>query len=135
MKRYVRQPCSICGHQIDETHEGQYAPENWEDPPWTPLKIIWQAMVFGLDAQMYLVKGGKKILLDWVNHPDYSNSVMYLSYHYEDEEDFKLIEGMLKRDGFDSFMYPRLFMFSVHEVIATIGDFEAKEYRFEPTED
>ena len=135
MRRYIRQPCSICREHIDEEHEGLYAPEDWEEPPWTPLKIVWQAMIFGLDAQMYLVKGGKKILLDWVNHPDYWNSVMYLSYHYENEEDFQGIERILKADRLDSLIYPELFMFSVHEVDATICDFEAKGYRFEPTED
>lgn len=99
------------------------------------MKNVFHAMVMGMDAQMYLVKGEKWILLDWVNHPNYRNSVMYLSYHYENERDFQGIEKMLKADRLDSLLYPELFMFSVHEVDATIYDFESKGYRFEPTEE
>jgi hypothetical protein len=134
MRRFIRQPCQICGEQIDDDHEEEHAPENWLDPPWTPLKNVWHAMVMGMDAQMYLVKGEKKILLDWNNHPDYSNSVMYLSYHYEDEQDYQNIEAMLKNDGLDDFFYPNLFMYSAHEVDATIHDIGAKGYRLEFTE-
>jgi len=135
MRYFIRQPCQICGEQIDEAHEEQHAPEHWNEQPWSASKIVWQAMIMGMDAQMMLVKGDKRILFEFVNHPDYSNSVMYLSYHYEDEADFQLIEKMFKDDCLSGLLYPEWFMYSIDEVNSTIEDFERKGYRFEPTED
>jgi hypothetical protein len=135
MRTYIRQPCEICGEQIDEAHEEEHSPEKWLDPPWSALKNVWHAMVMGMDAQMYLVKDEKKILLNWVNHPDYRNSVMYLSYHYENLADYHAIENMLEEDRVQHLFYPDLFMFSIHEVDSTIYDLEQAGYKLEPTED
>ena len=134
MRRYYRQPCQICGDEINEDHEDEYAPDKWASSPWTAIKNVWSAMIHGMDAQMYLVKASKKILLDWVNHPNYRNSVMYLSYHYESLEEYYDIEEMLIRDRVHNLFYPECFMFSIHEVDATIYDLEQAGYKFEPTE-
>lgn len=134
MKTWVRQPCQICKQRIDEDHEEEHFPENWSDPPWTPLKIVGQAMIFGMDAQMMLAKDGKKFLFEFTNHPNYRNSVMYLNYYWDTETDYKEIGRMLKRDHLDEFIYPAHFMHSIHEVKATIEDFERAGYNFEPTE-
>lgn len=134
MRTWIRQPCQVCKEQIDEGHESLHWPENIFDPPWTAYKIVVQAMVFGMDAQMMLVKGGKEFLFEFTNHPNYRNSVMYLNYYWDTEEDYEEIGRMLKEDHMDVLIYPAHFMFSIHEVQATIEDFERAGYIFKPTE-
>lgn len=135
MKTWIRQPCQVCKEQIDEDHESRHRPEDIFEPPWTAYKIVVQAMTFGMDAQMMLVKNGRRILFEFTNHANYRNSVMYLNYYWDTEEEYKEIGRMLKEDRLDDLIYPGHFMFSIHEAQATIEDFEEAGYTFEPTED